>query len=69
MFLGIVYCIFAPKYWGMSLPVLTCLGTAILGGLFELLVEMVFSPLGLIIVRQWDKEKVGQAYIDAHKAD
>ena len=69
LFLGIVYCIFAPKYWGMSLPVLTCLGTAILGGLFELLVEMVFSPLGLIIVRQWDKEKVGQAYIDAHKAD
>ena len=66
LFLWIVYVIFAPKYWGMSIPVLTCIGTGILGGLFELLVEVIFSPLGLCIVKSWDKENVGQQYIDAH---
>lgn len=66
LFIAGVYCIFAPIYWGTSLPVLTCVGTAIVGGLFELLAELVFSPLGLIIVRRWDRDKVGQAYIDAH---
>lgn len=69
LFLYIVYGIFAPIYWGMSLPITTCIGTAIFGGLLELLTELVFSPLGLRIVKNWDAHDVGREYIDAHSSD
>lgn len=67
LFLWIVYGIFAPIYWGTSLPILTCVGTAVMGGLFELLVEVVFSPFGYKVAKKWEDEGVGQAYIDAHQ--
>lgn len=66
LFMFIVYVIFAPIYWGFGMDIATCIGTAIVGGFLELLVEIVFSPLGLKVVRHWEREKVGQAYIDAH---
>ena len=69
LFLFIVYVIFAPIYWGMSLPVYQCIGTAILGGLLELVGELVFAPWAYKIVRRWEKDRIGQAYIDAHSAD
>ena len=34
------------------------------GAVMELLCEVVFSPLGYKMARQWEEEKVGQAYID-----
>lgn len=34
------------------------------GALMELLCEVVFSPLGYRMARQWEEEKVGQDYID-----
>lgn len=66
LFIAGVYCIFAPIYWGMSLPVTTCIGTAILGGIFELVVEMVFSPIGYTTSKRWAKEGIGQEYIDKY---
>ena len=41
--------------------VLVC---SLTGALMELLCEVVFSPLGYRMARQWDEEKVGQDYID-----
>jgi len=69
LFFGGLYCIFAPIFWGFSYPVWTALGTAVVGGFIELLVEVVFSPLGLHIVKRWDKEDVGREYINAHLTD
>lgn len=67
IFIAGVYVVFAPIFWDMEpLPILTCCGTAILGGFFELLVEVVFSPIGLRIVRSWDKNNVGYEYIKLH---
>lgn len=66
IFFGGVYCIFAPMIWGFSYPFTTAIGTAILGGIIELLVEVIFSPLGLVIVRRWDRDNIGQEYIEAH---
>lgn len=66
LFIAGVYCIFAPIYWGMSLPVTTCIGTAILGGIFELVVEMIFSPIGYTTSKRWAKEGIGQEYIDKY---
>ena len=69
LFLYIVYGIFAPIYWNTSLPVLTCVGTAIAGGLLELVAEAVLSPVGFAIVKSWDRDNVGHDYIEAHKDD
>lgn len=70
IFIAGVYVIFAPKFWGLTpLPLLTCLGTAIVGGLMELLCEVVTAPVGYKIVKRWERDKVGQAYIDAHKKE
>ena len=66
IFIAGVYCVFAPIYWGTSLPILTCVGTAIVGGLFELLVEVVFSPIGYVASRKWATLKVGQEYVDKY---
>lgn len=67
IFIAGVYVVFAPIFWKMTpLPILTCLGTAILGGLFELLAEVITAPIGYHIVKIWEANKVGQAYIDAH---
>lgn len=67
IFFGGLYCVFAPIYWGMSYPVLTAVGTAIVGGFIELLVEIVFGPVALHIVRGWEKNNVGHEYIEAHQ--
>lgn len=67
IFIAGVYVIFAPIYWGMEpLPILTCLGTAILGGLMELLCEVIFTPIGYRIVRNWEKNNVGAEYLAKH---
>lgn len=67
LFIAGVYVIFAPKYWGLEpLPILTCLGTAIVGGLFELIAEVVLAPVGYKIVKNWERDHVGQEYIDLH---
>ena len=67
LFIAGVYVVAAPVFWGTEpLPILTCLGTAILGGLFELAVEAIMIPIGYRIVRRWERDGVGQSYIDAH---
>lgn len=68
LFIFLTYSVFAPIFWGtQSLPVLTCIGTSVLGGLFELLAEVIISPLGYRTVKRWERDRVGQAYIDAHQ--
>lgn len=67
IFMAGVYVIFAPKFWGMDpLPILTCVGTAVVGGFFELICEVITAPIGYKIVRNWERDGVGQEYIDAH---
>lgn len=70
LFIFLTYTIFAPIFWGLDpMPVLTCLGTAIVGGFIELLLEVVFGPVGLMIVKGWERDNIGHEYIEAHKDD
>lgn len=70
LFLFLTYSVFAPVFWKMdAMPVLTCIVTAIVGGLIELLVEVVLGPCGFAIVKNWEKENIGHEYIEAHKDD
>ena len=67
IFIAGVYVVFAPIFWGTQpLPILTCLGTAIVGGLMELLCEVVLSPVGYRIVKNWEKNNVGAEYLKLH---
>ena len=67
LFIAGVYVVFAPIYWGMEpLPIITCLGTAVFGGLMELLCEVVFTPVGYKIVKNWEKNNVGAEYLQLH---
>lgn len=69
IFIAGVYVIFAPIFWGSQpLPILTCVGTAILGGLMELLCEVVLTPVGYRIVKNWEKNNVGEEYLKLHPA-
>ena len=70
LFIWLLYGVFAPIFWGTDpIPILTCVGTAIVGGLFELLAEVVLSPVGYKIVKNWESDKVGQEYVDLHVAN
>jgi len=67
IFIAGVYVVFAPIFWGTEpLSILTCLGTAVFGGLMELLCEVIFTPLGYKIVKGWEKNNVGEEYLKLH---
>ena len=67
LFMFLTYVIFAPIFWHIpAMPVLTCIGTAIIGGFIELLAEVVISPIGFKIVKNWERDNVGHDYIEAH---
>lgn len=67
LFIWGVYVLFGPIFWGIDpLPIMTCVGTGILGGFFELLVEVVFSPVGYITCKRWKREGVGKEYLELH---
>jgi len=67
LFMFGVYVLFGPSAWGIDpMPIATCIGTGILGGILELIVEVIFSPFGYATVKRWEKNKVGQEYIDLH---
>ena len=54
-----------PLFGWTPVQVIVC---SLTGGLMELLCEVVFSPLGYKVARQWEEEKVGEQYIDYVKA-
>lgn len=62
----IVYYVCAPIFWGWGLPLLTCVGTAVAGALLELLMEVIFSPIGYRMAKKWDEKKVGMAWLDKY---
>ena len=49
-------------FFGWSL--VQCVVCALTGAVFELLCEVIFSPIGFKVAKNWEKEKVGQEYID-----
>ncbi len=65
LFAVLVFVVFAPIYWGYSLTIIQCLGSAFIGAILELIMEIIFSPLGLKVYRKWEQEKVGETYLQA----
>ena len=65
LFSIIVFVIFAPIFWdGFSWTVLQCAMCALTGAVAELIMEIIFSPIGYRITKRWREGQVGQAYLD-----
>ena len=64
IFSVIVFMFFAPIYWdGFSWTFIQCLTCALAGATLELILEVIFSPIGYKITTKWRKEKLGEEYL------
>ena len=65
IFSVIVFVFFAPIYWnGFHWTLLQCATCALAGAVAELIMEILFSPLGYRIAKKWQRERVGSEYLD-----
>ena len=65
IFSVIVFVWFAPIFWdGFSWTVLQCTMCALTGAVAELILEIVFSPIGYSIVKNWKDKDIGREYLD-----
>ena len=70
MFSLIVFVGFAPIFWdGFHWTVLQCMTCALTGAVAELIMEILFSPIGFRLVTKWKQLKVGQEYLDYMKGE
>ena len=61
----IVFVIFAPIFWdGFHWTVLQCATCALTGAVAELIMEILFSPVGYRILMRWKVENVGTEYLN-----
>lgn len=64
IFSVIVFMIFAPIFWdGFCWTLLQCCMCALTGAVAELIMEIIFSPIGYRIVTNWKKNDVGKEYL------
>jgi hypothetical protein len=65
IFSVIVFMYFAPRYWdGFCWTLLQCAMCALTGAVAELLMEILFSPIGYRICRRWRENAVGREYLE-----
>ena len=70
IFSVIVFMFFAPIYWdGFSWSLIQCTMCALTGAVAELVMEILFSPIGYRITKRWQAESVGRAYLDYVKKE
>lgn len=65
LFSALTFMIFAPIFWnGFSWTFTQVLVNAILAGLIELVMEIIFSPIGYRLTKKWKRDNVGKEYLD-----
>ena len=70
MFSVMVFMFFAPIYWdGFSWTFIQCIMCALTGATLELIMEVIFSPIGYKIVKKWNEQNVGKKYLDLIRKD
>ena len=61
----IVFVFFAPIFWnGFCWTPLQCATCALTGAVAELIMEILFSPIGYRITKKWQSDNVGREYFD-----
>ena len=70
IFSVIVFVFFAPIFWdGFHWTLIQCATCALTGAVAELIMEILFSPIGYRITRKWKNEAVGFEYLNFIKAE
>lgn len=65
IFAVIVFMFFAPIFWdGFCWTFIQCVMCSLTGALAELVMEIVFSPIGYKITKKWQTESVGKEYFE-----
>ena len=65
IFSVIVFIVFAPIYWdGFCWTWLQCTTCALTGAVCELIMEILFSPIGFRVVKRWKKHNIGLEYLE-----
>ena len=66
----IVFVGFAPIFWdGFCWTPLQCATCALTGAIAELIMEIVFTPIGYRITKSWQRDEVGREYFNYIKKD
>ena len=64
VFSTLTFMLFAPIFWdGFCWTFVQCLTCSLLGAILELLMEVIFSPIGYKIVLHWQKNNIGENYL------
>lgn len=65
IFAGLAFLVFFKLSVGSSFgyTIISVLGTAVLGAILELLMQVIFSPIGYKMCQRWRKEAVGEEYL------
>ncbi|MCR5348428.1 MAG: VUT family protein [Bacilli bacterium] len=57
------FMVFAPIFWnGFHWTFVQCVTCSLIGAALELVLEVVFSPIGYAVTKAWKKQGVGEAY-------
>ena len=65
MFSLMVFMLFAPIFWdGFSWTLIQCVMCALTGATLELIMEVIFSPIGYKVLKKWREQNVGRKYLD-----
>ena len=65
IFAVLTFMLFAPIFWdGFHWTFVQCITCSAIGASLELVLEIVFSPFGYWVCKNWKKDNVGQQYFD-----
>ena len=65
IFAMLCFMVFAPIFWdGFHWTFIQCLTCSILGASLELVMEVIFSPIGYFVTKNWKKNDIGRQYFD-----
>lgn len=65
IFAVLTFMLFAPIFWdGFHWTFVQCVTCSLIGAALELVLEIVFSPFGYWVTKNWKKQDIGRAYFD-----
>ena len=65
IFAVLCFMVFAPIFWdGFHWTFIQCVTCSLLGAGLELVMEVVFSPIGYVVTKNWKKNDVGRQYFE-----
>lgn len=65
IFAVLTFMVFAPIFWdGFHWTFIQCVTCSLIGAALELVLEIVFSPFGYWVCKNWKKDDIGRQYFD-----